>query len=193
MKKVLAVVMALVLMLGMSVQAFGAETSASKDIYLTTTTNTEGGDNGNRDNSALGFEISWGSEDVTIEVERKEMYGKKWDPETLQYVKDESSVTYTYSSDYSMNVYKVTNLSAVEVVVNMGVEYADGITNIPGEDFYVEGSNTLAAATEGEKGGQVNIHLDCVTSATAEELYRLAGEDTTIKLATVTITVSAAE
>lgn len=196
MKKIMAVAMALVLMLGMAVQAFGAITSTSKDVYLSVNRSGEIVDSGERNNDVLGFEISWTAENITVSVTEKIEQGKKWNPDTKSYEWDESTrkESYTgYSQPYGATV---TNISAVPVTLSATFEYAEGIEYQGFVDLYVAGNKTLAACDEqGLNGGTANINFVIMAGeeSAAKEIAELVGENESIKLGSIVISISAAE
>ena len=194
MKKFLAVTMALVLMLGMSVQAYGAMVSDSRDIYVGIRDSGKIEDSGERDNSVIGFTINWDEEDITALVEEKTTQGKKWDPDQKKYVDDPETlqtVYYGYNSQWEVTI---TNLSAVNVEVSADFEYAEGIEYQGWLDFNI-GDRTLSAASEGQEGGKTTLRLDFYVGENdfATEIAKLIGDNERVKIGTLTISISAVE
>lgn len=196
MKKILALVLACVFMLGMTVQVFGAETSASKDVYLKVIKSDTIIDSGERNNEVIGFEIEWTADNIVISVTETIEQGKKWNPDEKTYEWDEATKKATYSGYSEPFAATVRNISAVPVTVSVDFEYAEGIERKGWVDYYIVGNETLDAYDEGTKtGGEANINFVIMAgeAGVAEQIAELVGENGTIKLGTITISISAAE
>lgn len=202
MKKVLALVMACVLMLGMTVQAFATGTSQSHDLTVSTSTKNGTVDESILDDSVLGFEINWSS--TVIQIVRVENYGYRWDPDTLKYVQDDSVVEYTYEntvSPYSVHAV-VTNKSLVEVTATMEIDLAEGFEDL---SVTLGGAKTavLSAAApnseditaEGTKGGTADIYfaLPFRFDGVYEKIYESIEKGGSNVIGTITVSIAANE
>ncbi|MBR2387409.1 MAG: hypothetical protein IKB02_01430 [Clostridia bacterium] len=141
MKKILALVLALTMIVGMSIPAFAAEITESGDkatVGDTVTITVSGTVNDSGDNvygTTYSVVVEWDS--MTFEyTSEKEVY--TWDAENLEYVKD-TSQSVTAHWDKSEAEITVTNRSNAKVYVT---------ATITGDVFEVTSSAEVAACTE---------------------------------------------
>ncbi len=195
MKKVLSLMMALVLMLAMAVPAFAAETVATKDVYLAVNKKDEIVDSGERNNDTLGFTISWEADDITVSVEETVKQGKKWNPDEGVYEWDEETKETTYSGSNTQFLVDIQNLSAVPVSVSVTFTYAEGVERAGFVDYSVMGDKIISAAGENVEGGKTQVQFSIMAgeSGVAEQIAKLVGENGSVRLGTITVSISKAE
>ena len=166
MKKIVAIMLALVLVMSMSITAFAAELGGSRDVtakYEKTET----------EETIYNVDIAWGDLAFTY----SETTEKTWNPATHTY----DTVTEGAWNKTEASI-QVTNHSNVSVDVSMSVTPVDGT----GVDVTLTGGNaTLAAGEVGNVDSAASVTGTVKVSGKPNNTVTEAG----IKVASITVTI----
>lgn len=186
-KKMLALGMAMVVLLGMAVPVCAAE---SQDVVVNLI-DKGAYDDGSRD-SAVAIEVTW--EDCSISIAKRDCIIKTWNPETLSYDIENVYATEYYIQDEDVFL-TVTNRSDIKVGISANFTLAEDLKDIGFEPKFsgLEEDTILEAATEGNVGGSVRLSSSFygLKSAGLKNIYNIISNRTNgdTKLGTFTISV----
>lgn len=186
-KKMLALGMAIVVLLGMAVPVC-AEESHDVNVSFRERAMTDG-----TIYDVIAYEVEWGN--CEISITKFDYYKEVWNPETLTNELGELDYT-SFAMDSQSIGFSVTNRSNVDIKVKPYFELAEDL-----KDVYIDArfsdtfaNQVLEKATEGAVGGKADMHLTIFGFGTDEnekKLYDIISNraDKSKKLGTITISV----
>ena len=212
-KHSISLLLAVVLVLGLAMPAYAtSDIITASGISSLTATSTEipvtleekATYSGAKQNS-LGVEITWNV--GTLEFEKLNYYGIKWNPETLKYEsfeEDYSTGLYILPTDRKHSLCTVINRSLSPLKVTAAFtphEKLQNISHVPSMNFMYEGELYAATAKNqpsnsssgvgdevGEVGGTTTITMQLTNTSDAADWVKIIKENNLTTFGTVTLT-----